>query len=107
MFVIIQKSEWKFGRKVWLALETGRTTVVPRCRSYNINIFERWYLQWSHPQLLAAAALGDLGQVVDQPLEDVGGVQVTVVVDVDVDHTLGVCGAGRDGRGCKSMYKTK
>lgn len=48
------------------------------------------YLQWSHPQLLAAAALGDLGQVVDQPLEDVGGVQVAVVVDIDVDDTLGV-----------------
>ena len=48
------------------------------------------YLQRGHPQLLAAPALGDLRQVVDEPLKDVGGVQVTVVVHVDVHHTLGI-----------------
>ena len=48
------------------------------------------YLKGADAQLLSTPALGDLGQVVDQPLEDVGGVEVAVVVDVDVHHALGV-----------------
>lgn len=62
------------------------------------------YLQRSHPQLLAAAALGDLGQVVDQPLKDVGGIQIAVVVDVDVDDTLSIWRARGDGGRFDSMH---
>lgn len=62
------------------------------------------YLQWSHAQLLAAAALGDLGQVVDQPLKNVGGVQVAVIVDVNVDDTLGVWRARRGGGRSESVH---
>ena len=36
------------------------------------------------------STLAQLGQVVDQPLEYIGSGQVTVVVHVDVDNTLGV-----------------
>lgn len=39
---------------------------------------------------MAGATLRDLGEVVDQALEYVGGVQIAVVVDVDVHHALGV-----------------
>lgn len=48
------------------------------------------YLQRSHPELLTTPPLSYLRQVVDEPLEDVGGIQVTVVVHVDVDHALGI-----------------
>ena len=41
-------------------------------------------------ELVTPPPLGDLREVVDQPLEDVCGVQVAVVVDVDVHHALGV-----------------
>lgn len=47
-------------------------------------------LEGRRAELVTSATLGDLGEVVDQPLEDVGSVQVAVVVDVDVHHALGV-----------------
>lgn len=47
-------------------------------------------LEGCRAELVTSATLGDLGEVVDQPLEDVGSVQVAVVVDVDVHHALGV-----------------
>lgn len=57
------------------------------------------YLQWRHAELLAAAALSDLRQVADEALEDVGRVQVTVVVHEDVDHALSVWRGGGGGGG--------
>lgn len=48
------------------------------------------YLQRSHPKLLAAPALSNLRQVIDKTLKDVCSIQVTVVVYIDVNHTLGI-----------------
>lgn len=48
------------------------------------------YLQRCRAKLVAGATLCDLREVVDQALEYVGGVQIAVVVDVDVHHALGV-----------------
>lgn len=48
------------------------------------------YLQGCCAELMAGATLSDLREVVDQALEYVGGVQITVVVDVDVHHALGI-----------------
>lgn len=50
------------------------------------------YLQGRCSELMAGSTLRDLWEVIDQALEDVGGVQITVVVDVDVHHTLGIWG---------------
>lgn len=50
------------------------------------------YLQGRCSELMAGSTLRDLWEVVDQALEYVGGVQITVVVDVDVHHTLGIWG---------------
>lgn len=60
------------------------------------NIWVCVYLQRSHPELLTTPALSYLRQVVDEPLKDVGGIQVTVVVHVDVDHALGIWGGRRN-----------
>lgn len=56
----------------------------------NISITVSVYLQGGHPQLLTTPALSDLRQVVDEPLKDVSGIQVTVIVHVDVDHALSI-----------------
>ena len=48
------------------------------------------HLQWGHAHFLSTPAHGNLREVVHQPLEDVGRVQVTVVVHIDVHHTLGI-----------------
>lgn len=48
------------------------------------------YLQGCCAELMAGTALRDLREVVYQALEYVGGVQIAVVVDVDVHHTLGI-----------------
>lgn len=53
------------------------------------------HLQRSHPQLLTTPALSNLRQVVDKALKDVSGVQVTVIVHIDVHHALGIWRAER------------
>lgn len=49
------------------------------------------YLQRCRAQLVASAALGDLGQVVYQPLKYISSVQVTVIIHINIHHTLGIC----------------
>lgn len=48
------------------------------------------YLQRSHSQLLTTSALSNLGQIVDKSFKDVGSIQVTVIVHIDVNDTLGI-----------------
>lgn len=62
------------------------------------------YLQRSHPKLLTTPALSNLRQVVDKALKDVCGIQVTIVVHIDVNHTLGIC---RKGMCYKTAYPSK
>lgn len=67
---------------------------------WNMATLNHWvyvYLQRSHPKLLTTPALSNLRQVVDKALKNVGCIQVTVVVHVDVDHTLGIW----EGKKCK------
>lgn len=66
------------------------------CNTVALNPWVCVYLQRSHPELLTTPPLSYLRQVVDEPLEDVGGIQVTVVVHVDVDHALGIWGGRRN-----------
>lgn len=48
------------------------------------------HLQGSHSQLLPTSALSDLRQVVDESFKDVGSIQVTIIVHIDVNNTLGI-----------------
>lgn len=58
---------------------------------FSLTTLNPWeYLQKSHPQLLTTPALSNLRQVIDKALKDVGGIQITVVVHVDVNHALGI-----------------
>ena len=72
------------------ALENGNKTFEP----FDANGL---LLDGRRAQFHHLAALGDLGQDVHQSLEDVGRRQITVVVDVEIDHALSVGADTRQG----------
>lgn len=47
-------------------------------------------------EFYSLSALGYFRKIVDEPLKDVGKVQVTVIVDVNIHHTLGICNMNVD-----------
>lgn len=49
------------------------------------------YLHRGRAELMASSALCNLGQVVHQPLKYISSVQVTVIIHIDIHHTLGIC----------------
>lgn len=59
---------------------------------------EKFHLKRSRAELVAPATLRDFRKVVDQPLKYVCSIQVTVVVHVDVHHTLGIWWVERGGQ---------
>lgn len=54
------------------------------------DCMQKSHLDGGHPQLVSSPALRDLREVVHQPFKYVSSIQVTVVVHINVDHTLGV-----------------
>lgn len=48
------------------------------------------YLYRCCAKLMASTTLGNFWEVIDQPLKYVSSIQVTVIVHVDVHHTLGI-----------------
>lgn len=81
-------------------LRTPHGIINNHIRTQNRTTQKLIHLQGRRAELMAGATLCDLREVVDQALEYVGGVQITVVVDVDVHHTLGIWGqATRDTDG--------
>lgn len=53
---------------------------------------KKLHLKRSRAELVAPATLCNFRKVVDQPLKYVCSIQVTVVVHVDVHHTLSIWG---------------
>lgn len=48
------------------------------------------YLEWCCAELVACPALCDLRQVIHQPLKDISSIQVTIIIHIDIHHTLGI-----------------
>lgn len=60
-------------------------TAVQRSRTNN-------HLQWGCTQLMAPPTLRNFREVVDQSLKYVSSIQITIIVHIDVHHTLGIWG---------------
>lgn len=49
-----------------------------------------FYLNIGHAKLLATPSLSNFRQVINQPFKYVCSIQITIIVHVDVHHTLGI-----------------